>query len=79
MMDDGESKSKLEKEFKLELKHGDKSIKMEIPLKIPFEETRVQEFSHLILTSFDLPIIFENGACLSYVFYHHASCMDFSA
>jgi hypothetical protein len=33
----------------------------EVPVPIPFQETHITELSQRILTSFELPITFENG------------------
>ncbi|CAG7726356.1 unnamed protein product, partial [Allacma fusca] len=44
----------------LELQLRDSLVKLEIPVELPFEETKIPEFTQLIITSFDLPIIVED-------------------
>lgn len=51
----------VEKDFHIILTKGDHIFKIDIPVEIPFPETRILEFTQRILTVFDLPIIFEDG------------------
>jgi len=50
-----------EKVFNASLVLRGAKVNLEIPVKFPFENSKVSEFVQLILTSFDLPIIVENG------------------
>ncbi|XP_021946014.1 protein C12orf4 isoform X2 [Folsomia candida] len=50
----------VEKDFHIILTKGDHIFKIDIPVEIPFPETRILEFTQRILTVFDLPIIFED-------------------
>lgn len=58
------SNAVVEKDFHLSLKQGDHLFKVDIPVEIPFLETKISEFSQRILTVFNLPIIFEDGMCI---------------
>ncbi len=49
------------KDFHISLKNGDRIFNIQVPVEIPFSETKIPEFSQRILTVFDLPIIFEDG------------------
>jgi len=57
---EGNTEIEKDKLFKLELKVRKTTFKLEIPVELPFEETRIPEFTQLIITSFNLPILFEN-------------------
>jgi hypothetical protein len=45
----------------VELQLREATVKLEIPVTLPFSEKQVPELTQLILTSFDLPIFVEKG------------------
>ena len=47
--------------FKLEIRLRDSIAKLEVPVLLPFEESKIPEFTQLIISSFGLPIIVEKG------------------
>jgi hypothetical protein len=57
----GSATEETKKDFKLELQLREATVKLEIPVTIPFSEKQVPELTQLILTSFDLPIFVEKG------------------
>jgi len=57
-----------QKDFVFELTHKGKVLRFQIPVDIPFDELRVSELAQRILSSFQLPILFEDGELEIYYF-----------
>lgn len=47
--------------FNLEIRLRDSIAKLEVPVMLPFEQSKVPEVTQLIISSFNLPIIVEKG------------------